>query len=403
MKRRICVVVQSYYLRDPRVRREAEALSEAGYEVDVLTLKDKGEPWSETVNGVRIYRLPLGRKRASKLRYMFEYGLFLVLAGFAETLLHIRRRYSLVHINNMPDILVFSALLPKLTGTKVLLDVHDPMPEMFISKYGLDENSLLIRLLAFQERISCRFADFVLTVSEIMEDRLVSCGVPRAKTGVVLNVPDRKIFRRLQSENSEGKQSNGSFTLLYAGTVAERYGLDLAMRAVTELQSRCPGLKMKIVGEGDHMPYLRRLNEELGAKCVEFQPPVPITKVPELAQSCDAAIQPHLQDCHMDLYFSTKVVEAMAMGLPVIASSTKTLKRYFTDSQVVFVEPGNKDDLVRGIERLYKEKQLRYSLIESGSELAERFNWDMERHKFLNIIESIILRKRDSVKGAAVD
>lgn len=402
MKRSICVVVQSYYLRDPRVRREAEALIEAGYEVDVLTLKDKDEPWKEVVGGVRIYRMPLSRKRSSRKRYIFEYSAFLLMTAIAQAFLHVRRRYALVHVNNMPNTLVLSAIVPKLFGAKVLLDVHDPMAELFISKYGLTENSWPIRIIRFNERMSDAFADRVLTVSEVMKDRLVKLGVPPDKIEVVLNVPDTKIFTPIQ-KNSDGQQRNGTFTLLFTGTVAERYGLDLTMRVVARLQDRCPGLGLKVVGEGDQMPYLLRLREELGAEdYVEFHSPVPITEIPEMASDCDATVQPQLQDCHTDLCFSTKVIESFALGLPVIASATKTLKRYFDDTQIVFFEPGDEEDMARAIERVYFDQELRKSLTAEGLRLSMCLNWELEKPKFLKIIESM-LAHQGAKEGAAID
>ena len=400
-KRRVCVIVQSYYLRDPRVRREAEALADAGYEVDVLTLKDKREPWKEVVNGVRIYRMPLSRKRASKARYIFEYAAFLLMAAVVQSVLHVRRRYDIVHVNNMPNSLVFSAILPKLFGAKVLLDVHDPMAELFISKYGLSENSLPIKFLRFDEKLSDSFADHIITVSEVMMDRLVKYGVPAEKIDVVLNVPDTRIFQPLKLENNSESQ-NDSFTMLFTGTVAERYGLDCTMRVVAKLQDKCPGLKLKIVGDGDHIPYLMELRDNLQADFVEFHPPVSITDIPVLASDCHATIQPQLRDCHTDLCFSTKVIESFAMGLPVIASATETMTRYFDDTQIVFFEPGNEEDLANAIQRLYFDKELRKSLAAEGLKLSSSLNWELEKPKFLSVIESMLSRK--GVKeGAVVD
>jgi len=82
------------------------------------------------------------------------------------------------------------------------------------------------------------------------------------------------------------------------------------------------------------------------------------------------------------------------MGLPVIASATQTLKRYFDDSEVVFVKPGDEADLARNIERLYNDRDLRRSLVEQGAKVLERLNWDNEKKKFLHIIESVIAGRR---------
>ena len=70
---KVAAVVFSYYRWDARVRREAESLVEAGMSVDVICLQKEGESKEETINGVSVRRLPLGRKRAGQFRYIFEY------------------------------------------------------------------------------------------------------------------------------------------------------------------------------------------------------------------------------------------------------------------------------------------------------------------------------------------
>jgi hypothetical protein len=144
---RVLMITHSYYLRDPRVRREAEALAEAGYTVDVICLRDQGEPYRSEVNGVRIYRVPLRRCRGGFLRYLFEYLAFFVLSGLLLSALQLRRRYRLVHVHNMPNFLVFATLLPRLFGAKVILDMHDPMPELFQLQFKLAPRHWIVRLL----------------------------------------------------------------------------------------------------------------------------------------------------------------------------------------------------------------------------------------------------------------
>jgi glycosyltransferase involved in cell wall biosynthesis len=156
------------------------------------------------------------------------------------------------------------------------------------------------------------------------------------------------------------------------------------------------------VGDGDHIPHLLLLRDKLQADFVEFHPPVSITDIPVLASNCHATIQPQLQDCHTDLCFSTKVIESFAMGLPVIASATETLKRYFDDTQIVFFEPGNEEDLASAIERVYFDKDLRKSLVYEGLKLSSSLNWELEKPKFLKIIESMLGRK-SAEEGAIVD
>jgi len=150
-KKRALLVVHSYYLRDTRPRRLATTLFDAGWDVDVVCARDDGEARSETVGGVSIHRLPARRKRGKKFRYVFEYVSFTVMASVRVTGLWLRRRHQAVYVIGIPNFLVFAALIPRLGGARVMLDMRDPLPEFFEAKYRLDKNHLLVRgLLAEQ-------------------------------------------------------------------------------------------------------------------------------------------------------------------------------------------------------------------------------------------------------------
>ena len=169
---KICMVAYTYYERDPRVRRDAEALIEAGYAVDVVALRDDTQSSKEIIGGVKIYRVPMSRLRGGKLSYVFTYLTFFIFASCYVSILHLRNRYRLIHVHNMPNFLVFSALLPKMMGVPVILDIHDPMPELFGSIFTGKANSFFRTILLFEEKISFRFADQLITVHKGMFDLL---------------------------------------------------------------------------------------------------------------------------------------------------------------------------------------------------------------------------------------
>ena len=120
----------------PRVIREAEAAVDGGFKVDFITLRRDGEPARESINGVEMIRLKQTRYRGGGvLRYMASYLEFFLRCFVRTSWLHLSRRYRVVHVNNMPDFFVFCAIVPKLLGAKVILDIHDPMPNTFASKF----------------------------------------------------------------------------------------------------------------------------------------------------------------------------------------------------------------------------------------------------------------------------
>jgi glycosyltransferase involved in cell wall biosynthesis len=387
----ICMVCQSYYLRDPRVRREAEALADAGFEVDIITLHDKGEPKKEKVNGVNIYRLPLMRKRGSVIRYLFEYFLFFFLSTLLLFYLFIKKRYKLIQIHTMPDFLVFCALFPKIFGAKIILDVHEPMPELFMSKYGLNSRSFIIKLLLLQGKISFSLPHHIITVHEPLKELFIKRYlIEDEKISVVLNVPDPKIF--------SGRIWNGvrepddSFILIYTGTIAERYGLDIAVRAVHSLRSKIPGLKLFIVGEGDHLNYVKNLTLQLKLeKNIIFFGPVPINQVPSFIAKADLGISTHRQDAFFDFYFSTKIVEFMVCGLPVVASRTKTIQYYFCDDNLFFFTPGNINDFTEKVLKVYENPSLaKKKVSEAKKYIIRDLSWDKEKSKYIRLVDSLI-------------
>src|SRR5690606_10325780 len=100
------------------------------------------------------------------------------------------------------------------------------MPELFMSKYDL-ERGFIIRVLEFQERISCWYADALITVDQSFKDIFIRRGVRGDKINLVRNMPDNRFYlgeRELPPMER--------FTLLFAGTIAERYQLHDVIKAV---------------------------------------------------------------------------------------------------------------------------------------------------------------------------
>src|SRR4029453_10454273 len=147
------VLLFSYYPADSRPRRAAEALVAEGVTVDLLCLQDEGAPKRERINGVDISRIPIKRCRGSKTKYIKQYAAFIVRSFSKLAFRSISRRYDFVHVHNMPDVLVFSALVPKAFGAKVILDLHDPMPELMQTIFGMPEGSFGVRLLKHLEKL----------------------------------------------------------------------------------------------------------------------------------------------------------------------------------------------------------------------------------------------------------
>ena len=135
-KKIVCMVAYSIYNYDSRLRRESEALVRQGYEVNFFTLAERKKPRKYVMNGVRINEIKINKYSGdSNLEYFLSYMKFFIYSLLACSKLFIRTRFDVIHIHNMPNFLVFTGVLPKLFGKKLILDIHDTMIETYEGKF----------------------------------------------------------------------------------------------------------------------------------------------------------------------------------------------------------------------------------------------------------------------------
>ncbi len=392
--KRIAMMTYSTYPVDARVRREAEALASRGDEVDVICLQLPGEALEEVAGGVRIYRHRMGGKYRGEnlLIYLLRYLRFFLHCFWMISRLHLGRRYQVVQAHTMPDFLVFAALIPKLLGAKIILDVHDLMPELFMSKFGVTRRNLLIRLICAVERASIRFADRAIAVHEPHLDALVSHGNPREKFITLLNLMDEKLLSRQAAapEKLPPNGSNNHFTLIYHGSIEKRYGLDAALRAVARLKPKIPGLKFLVIGTGDNLDPLVRLAGELGLDCVHFSRAIfPMEELIPVIRRADLGVIPIVVDAFTRYGVPTKLYEYVALGVPVVITRLPAVQAYFSEDMLSFVESGNDRELADRILELYRDPQKRRRMAQQANRFNERYNWNSQKRKYLDFIDSL--------------
>jgi len=388
------MVVHAHYpLGEPRVEREAEALVEQGYSVEVICLRHPSEPAIEIVGGVKIYRVPVHRHKGwGPLRQFFEYLAFFLLA-----FLHLTRfssRYSIVHVHNLPDFLVFAALMPRLRGARIILDIHDLMPEFYLSRFGHRGSRWADFLLRLQEKLACRFAHHVITVTEPWRQILVQRSVPAHKCSVVMNVPGDR-FRRGAAQLPE-KRASYPFHLIYHGTLAHRYGIDLAIRAVARIRQQVPGLHFTIHGRGEYLSDLQRLVKELDlVNHVSFSTRyIPMDDLPAFLSTADVGIVPYRHDVFTDGILPTKLMEYVALGIPVIASRTSAITTYFDDSMLELFPPGDISALARCILRLYRDPSHRATLAQNANRFNQMYTWEHQSARLIELANRLANTRR---------
>jgi glycosyltransferase involved in cell wall biosynthesis len=382
------MVVHAYYpLGETRVEREALALLESGYEVDVICLKDEGEIPFETVAGIDIYRLSVKRSKGSFIRQLFEYLNFFFRVFFKLIELHTKRKYQIVQVHNLPDFLVFSALYPKIFGAKIFLDIHDIMPEFLASKTLKSMDSFWVRLTIFQERLSCWFADHVITVTEIWRERLISRGVDTEKVSVVMNVADDRYFYP-RVTGSETKTTNGHFHLIYHGTFKENYGMAELIRSIGLVRETIPNIQLTIQGGGEYHDAMVRMVEELDLhnQVTINNYAIPVSDLPGLINQADLGVVPNRNDLFNGDLLPTKMLEYVALGKPVVASQTRVISHYFDNSMVKFFEPGNAESLAKNIIDCYSHWENEKEKTKNYQKFTSKYNWKQVSLNYVDLV-----------------
>ncbi len=385
----VAVLVHAYYEEDSRVRRESEALVRAGIPVDVFALRRPGEPPAGELDGVSLHRLDVRRHQGAGIAvYTREYLDFLVRATIALVRAHRTRRFTLVHVNSLPDFLVFAALPLRLAGIPVILDLHEAMPEFFRARFARHESRLALGLLELQERASIAAADAVLTVNDALRDRLVALGTAPGKVTVILNAPDLGRFDPASHEDRPF-MADGILRLVYAGALTPTYEVDVAIEALAALVGARPDLSavLEIYGRGDAEAALRARSVELGiGERVRFHGRIPLEAVPAAIARADVGLAPTRQTRFTDFSLSTKLFEYAAMGKPVIASALPTVARYFGPDTVATYRPGDAADLARAVADLVDDPPARADRVAATAVRARELGWDGEAQRYCALV-----------------
>jgi glycosyltransferase involved in cell wall biosynthesis len=389
---RILVIRQASFTLDPRVRREVATLLDAGHAVDVIGLRHGDEPRRERTGALTVYRLPAALKSTtgSPAAYTLRYGTFLLLAGLLAAALHVRRRYALVEVHSLPDFLVFAALVPKLLGARVVLDLHEAMTEFFETKFGGPPGTLPWRAVAAAEQASIRFADFAFTCTNEMRDAFVGRGAEPDRLGVVLNSSEEDVFdvERHPPRGSGG----GEFVVLCHGSVEQRYGIDTAIGAVALLRDELPDLRLRIMGDGSYVEPARALAAKLGvADRVTINGRwVALAELVDAIAGCDAGLVAMKRDAFRDLTHCNKMYDLVTMRRPVLMSRTRSVEAYFDEESFEYFASDDPRALAGAIVRLHRDPARRAARVRHAARVLEPYRWPRQREIYRAYIERVL-------------
>jgi glycosyltransferase involved in cell wall biosynthesis len=379
-----------YPIGQPRTERLALAAMEAGWSVEVLSLRRTGEPLRERVDGIQIRRLPLSHRRgASVLMAALEYLAFTGLASMlvVRRLLH-SRPFDVLSVSTPPDFLMVAALVPRLAGKRIVLDNNDPSPLMWDSRYAhLPGARVVTRALQVVERVGCAIAHEVVAVHDRCAHELASNGTPERKLTVVMNSSDPARTAKARASRRPGVREQ--FVVAYHGTVTPAYGVGLLVEALAKARHDVRGLRALVLGDGDGLPIARERASALGLQnVIRFSGGyLPHQDALACVAGAHCGVIPNLPNALNQLALSTKLLEYVALGIPAVVARLETLAAHFTDDEVTFFHPGDAESLAEAITWVSRSPA-------EASERAERalrryeasYSWPEQRGRWLNVL-----------------
>jgi glycosyltransferase involved in cell wall biosynthesis len=380
----VCIVRHNYY-PDTHVRRDAEVLAQAGYDVSVVCLRRNGQKSRELLNGVEVYRLPVEHHRGSIPRYLWEYLAFFALAFGMVALLHVRKSFRVVEVDNMPDLLVFAATVPKLCGARILLYIFDNMPELFMVTRRVASGHPIVRVLGWLERVSASVADRVVVSQEVARRVVEKRGVPASKMAVVLNCPDAA-FSRPRRQPLPRTQAH-KFEIVTHGAIVERYGIQVLLDAFPTIAAHIPDARVTVYGVGEYLPELETRARALGiADRVHFAGFLPVEELVGPLAEAEVGYVGLL----CDLMLPNKLMEYVALGVPAVVARWPTLTHYFSDDSVTYFNPGNADSLADAVLAIHRDPAAAREKAARALSLLDRYGWTTQRQLYLAIYADLL-------------
>jgi len=389
------------YPQDVRVRREANALTTAGYTVSVICPAAPGQPSREVIRGVRLFRYPKPSGANGFLGYLREYA-YSTGASFALSLIvFFREGFDVIHAHNPPDTFVFVAAFYKMFGKRFVFDHHDLSAEMYQARMPDGGNRMVYHALVLLEKLTCFFADHVIATNESYKRmEMERAGVPEEHITVVRN--GIELDRGLPTEPERSLVEKGKIIIGYVGVMGFQDGVDYLLRALHHLIHDLgrTDFYCVLVGTGDMWPKLLELARDLNLdQYVWFTGFVPNAKMQNCMCAADICVAPEPSNPFTDRSTMVKIIHYMSLSKPIVAFDLPE-HRVTAGDAAVYVKPNDELAFAKALAELMDDPLRRQALSELGRRRFETdLAWEYSVAKLLEAYQKILPGPRSTVRN----
>jgi len=390
MQKKIAVIAYTTFSTDSRVQKEAQAAFDAGYSVDVYTLNETN---LKNFDHFNFYFSQSGQyKGRGKVKYTSAYLKFFLFTLFLVTKNSSAKRYKIIHVHNMPNFLVFTALIPKLFGAKIILDIHDLVPEIYSVKFGLQLTHPIIKLLYLEERLSARFANEIISTNKFHTERFKKNRITNKNFTEIINVASSKTFNYVSNKNYNSNVLN----IIYPSTLSLRLGVGILIDAISFLKQKNIPVKLKIFGDGEDRDKIIQMikGKNLDNEIFISNGFISLKELSLEMDNAHLGVIPLPFNVSNDIAMPVKSYEYFSKKICVVASDLTLLKNYFPN-EMLFFKQNNAEDLSKKLELLYYDRKRLREYALRGYETFRRKEWKYYANKYINLLNFLSSKQKN--------
>lgn len=371
--KKIVILTSVHPAFDARIfHKQAKTVASAGYNVTLIAQYDK----NGIVDGVKITSLPKPRNRFERI-----IGL-----SFRVLNLALKEKADIYNFHD-PELIPVGLFLKLFTGAKVIYDVHEDYSETILSRYWIPSHIRKIIAISFSifESLASHYFDYIITATNHIKKRFRGRNVMSIKNYplTIDIVPIHRIKRF------------GQIILIYAGSLDRDYGTKEIVRALGILKEE--NITLKLFGKFETDWLKQEIKSLPGYSKVEYLGRVNRDEIINNMMKADIGLSYDSPLPRFKAGLSTKVLEYMAVGLPVIVSRMDiSLDQEIveTNNCGLAVEPMNPYELAKAIKYLIENPDVREEMGKNGRKaIMEKYNWEQESKKFLDLYAYMLDQK----------
>ena len=295
----------------------------------------------------------------------------------------IKKEFDIIHFNSYPTYSNGAAMLlrfAKLKQTCTVLNIHG-IPELEGRAEQWKETAPFLNWIT---RLSYyNIADRIIVNSQFMRDfAVLFYGLNPDKVKVIPNGVDLKVF----TNSNERIPLDGDPAVLFIGHFARLKGIDILIQAIAKLKPQLPNIKLHLVGRGNDKYFANIAKKEGIEEQVIFHSWATQSKAASYYKSADICVFPSRHEG-----FGIVILEAMASGIPVIASDIPSFREILSDGvDGKLFEKENVEALADAIITLYTNSKLRTQLSHNATRKVTQYSWDKIADKYISLYNSLI-------------